>query len=90
MSELTYTLVDPLKLSDSEEMTIVQFRKPLIGDIRKMPVGQPELDDIMKLAVNISDIPSDGIFDRLSIVDGQAIIERVVSFLGIGAQEESS
>jgi hypothetical protein len=82
-----YTLLKPVDFGD-ERITEVSFYEPIGKDIRTMPMGIPSMDEVMKLCVMISTIPSNGVLDRFSRADVQGVLKVTMGFLGDGDSEE--
>ncbi len=86
----SFELKKPISFGEGEEITKVDFYEPIGKDIRTMPAGATSLDDLMRLAVLISTIPSNGILDKFCKKDTQEVIKIALGFLGDGESEDET
>jgi hypothetical protein len=80
---MTLQLREPVVMG-AETISVIQFRKPKMKDLRKMGT-QMNVDDLMTLAQLISDQPQ-YVFDEMSIPDGQEVMNLVAGFFVHGPQ----
>lgn len=79
MSKVLYKLKEPIEFG-SETITELEFKKPVIGDIKHMRLESPTLADILGLASKLS-ATSQNIIDKLGIEDGLEVANIMGNFL---------